>query len=145
MMIRYEEQVSMIAIPSASAMRERAEERAQEIAREEALAKLVREAQEQERKAKLLARLPEIIALIMEDIAKITERGHTCTGDIEWYENSTKWGMKWNEFEELAPVLAEVLGKAGYKMSTSLYWYSKSWRNRSGKVFWGGNISWAKA
>lgn len=145
MMIRYEEQVSMIAIPSASAMRERAEERAQEIAREEALAKLVREAQEQERKAKLLARLPEIISLIMEDIVKATERGHTSIDSFDWYEKSVKWGMKWYEFEELVPVLTEVLGKAGYEMSPSFYWYSKSWRNRSGKVFWGGNISWGKA
>jgi hypothetical protein len=144
MQIQIEEKFSMITIPNASAMRERAEVRAKELEAERAFDKLVREAQEQERKMKLLARVPEILALIMEDIEKATEAGRTYIGNITWYEKSVIWGMTYREAAELAPVLSDLLSKAGYKMDPKVDWYSSSWRTRSGKVFYWGYTSWGK-
>lgn len=142
MQIQIEEKFSMITIPNASAMRERAEIRAKELEAERAFDRLVREAQEQERKMKLLARVPEILALIMADIEKATEKGRTWVNSYTWYEKSVIWGMTYKEVVELAPVLADVLSKAGYNMSPEPSWYSDSWRNRSGKVFTWGWIDW---
>lgn len=142
MMIQIEEKFSMITIPNASAMRERAAVRAKELEAERAFDKLVREAQEQERKMKLLARVPEILALIMEDIEKATENGCTCIHSKTWYEGKTVWGMTHQEAAELAPVLADILSKAGYNMDPKPSWYSNSWRNRSGKVFLWGYTTW---
>ena len=142
MQIQIEEKLSMITIPNASAMRERAEVRAKELEAERAFDKLVREAQEQERKMKLLTRVPEILAFIMEDIEKATEKGCTWVNSYTWYEKSVIWGMTYKEVVELAPVLADVLSKAGYNMSPEPSWYSDSWRNRSGKVFTWGWIDW---
>lgn len=144
MMIQIEEKSSMITIPNASAMRERAAVRAKELEAERAFDKLVREAQEQERKMKLLARVPEILALIMKDIEKATEDGHTYMPSKTWYERDTVWGMTYKEAKELAPVLADILSKAGYDMRPEPNWYSGSWRNRSGKVFTWGYTSWGK-
>lgn len=144
MMIQVEEKASMITIPNASAMRERAAVRAKELEAERAFDKLVREAQEQERKMKLLARVPEILALIMKDIEKATEDGHTYIPSKTWYERDTVWGMTYKEAEELAPVLADILSKAGYNMLPKPSWYSGSWRNRSGKVFNWGYTTWGE-
>ena len=144
MQIQIEEKFSMITIPNASAMRERAEVRAKELEAERAFDRLVREAQEQERKMKLLTRIPEILALIMTDIEKATEEGYTWVSSYTWYENSVIWGMTYKEVEELAPVLADILSKAGYDMRLEPSWYSNSWRNRSGKVFRWGNIEWGE-
>lgn len=143
MQIQIEEKFSMITIPNASAMRERAEIRAKELEAERAFDRLVREAQEQERKMKLLARVPEILALIMKDIEWATEQGATSIGSKTFYETGTEWGMTYREAEELAPVLADILGKAGYKMEDKPnWWYSKSWRKTSGKVFCWGYTTW---
>lgn len=144
MQIQIEEKFSMITIPNASAMRERAEVRAKELEAERAFDRLVREAQEQERKMKLLTRVPEILALIMADVEKATEKGCTLVHSYTWYEKSVIWGMTYKEVVELAPVLADVLSKAGYNMSPEPSWYSDSWRNRSGKVFTWGWIEWGK-
>lgn len=144
MQIQIEEKFSMITIPNASAMRERAEVRAKELEAERAFDKLVREAQEQERKMKLLTRVPEILALIMADVEKATEKGCTWVHSYTWYEKSVIWGMTYKEVVELAPVLADVLSKAGYNMSPEPSWYSDSWRSRSGKVFTWGWIEWGK-
>ena len=144
MMIQIEEKFSMITIPNASAMRERAAVRAKELEAERAFDKLVREAQEQERKMKLLARVPEILALIMQDIEKATEDGHTHMPSKTWYEWDTVWGMTHKEAAELAPVLADILSKAGYDMRSEPSWYSDSWRNRSGKVFTWGYTTWGE-
>lgn len=144
MKIQIEEKFSMITIPNASAMRERAEVRAKELEAERAFDKLVREAQEQERKMKLLTRVPEILAFIMEDIEKATEKGCTWVHSYTWYEKSVIWDMTYKEVVELAPVLADVLSKAGYNMSPEPSWYSDSWRSRSGKVFTWGWIEWGK-
>ena len=144
MQIQIEEKFSMITIPNASAMREKAEVRAKELEAERAFDKLVREAQEQERKMKLLTRVPEILAFIMEDIEKATVKGRTWVNSYTWYEKSVIWGMTYKEVVELAPVLANVLSKAGYNMSPEPSWYSDSWRNRSGKVFTWGWINWGK-
>lgn len=142
MMIQIEEKFSMITIPNASAMRERAAVRAKELEAERAFDKLVREAQEQERKMKLLARVPEILALIMEDIEKATEAGRTYIHDKTWYEKDIMWGMTHKEAAELAPVLADILSKAGYNMHPKPSWYSDSWRSRSRKVFTWGYTTW---
>lgn len=142
MQIQIEEKFSMITIPNASAMRERAEVRAKELEAERAFDKLVREAQEQERKMKLLTRVPEILALIMEDIEKATEAGHTWINAYLWYEESVIWGMTYKEVVDLAPVLVDLLGKAGYNVRPEPNWYSDSWRSRSGKVFTWGWIDW---
>lgn len=144
MQIQIEEKFSMITIPNASSMRERAEIRAKELEAERAFDKLVREAQEQERKMKLLARVPEILALIMKDIEKATESGHTYMPSKTWYERDTVWGMTHKEAAELAPVLADILSKAGYDMCPEPSWYSDSWRNRSGKVFTWGYTTWGE-
>lgn len=144
MQIQIEEKFSMITIPNASAMRERAEVRSQELKAERAFDKLVREAQEQERKMKLLTRVPEILALIMEDIEKATEKGHTWINSYTWCEKNVIWGMTYREAKELAPVLADLLSKAGYNMRPEPSWYSDSWRKRSGKVFTWGWINWGK-
>lgn len=144
MQIQIEEKFSMITIPNASAMRERAEIRAQELKAERAFDKLVREAQEQERKMKLLTRVPEILALIMADVEKATEEGHSWVNAYTWYEKSVIWGMTYKEVVELAPVLVDLLGKAGYNVRPEPSWYSDSWRSRSGKVFTWGWIDWGK-
>ena len=144
MMIQIEEKFSMITIPNASAMRERAAVRAKELEAERAFDKLVREAQEQERKMKLLARVPEILALVMEDIEKATGEGRTFMSSKTWYEWDTVWGMTHKEAAELAPVLADILSKAGYEMRPEPSWYSDSWRNRSGKVFTWGYTTWGE-
>ena len=144
MMIQVEEKVSMITIPNASVMRERAAVRAKELEAERAFDRLVREAQEQERKMKLLARVPEILALIMKDIEKATEGGHTYISSKTWYEKDTVWDMTYKEAEELAPVLADILSKAGYDMRPEPSWYSSAWRNRSGKVFTWGYTTWGE-
>lgn len=144
MMVQVEEKVSIIAIPNASAMRERAAMRAKELEAERAFDKLAREAQKQERKMKLLARVPEILALIMKDIEKATEDGHTHMSSKTWYEGKVVWGMTYKEAAELAPVLADILSKAGYDMPPDPCWYSDSWRNRSGKVFTWGHTFWGE-
>ncbi|MBQ5657297.1 MAG: hypothetical protein IIV14_07705 [Bacteroidaceae bacterium] len=144
MQIQIEEKFSMITIPNASAMRERAEIRAKELEAERAFNRLVREAQEQERKMKLLARVPEILALIMEDIERATEKGATYISSKTFYETGTVWDMTHKEASELAPVLADILSKAGYDMRPEPSWYSDSWRNRSGKVFTWGYTTWGE-
>ena len=132
-------------IPSASIMRERAEKRAkereEERIKEEAIAK---QKPEEEMFMQMLMRLPEIISLIVEDITKAVERGETFLRGEEWYVGKTTWGMHWYEVEEFAPILVEILGKAGYEMSPNFWTYSKSWRKRSGKALSGGRICWRK-
>lgn len=131
----------IITIPSASIMRERAEkcakERKEECIKEEIIAK-------QKHEEEMLIRLPKIISLIMEDIIKATEQGETWLNAGYWYVDETRWGMQWYEVEEFAPILIEMLGKAGYKMSSTFWTYSESWRKRSGKGLYGGSISWKK-
>jgi septation ring formation regulator EzrA len=135
-------QITVIEIPSAAAMRERAEVRAEEIKREDALAKLAREAMEHRRAMERLEKMPEIIQAIVEDIHSAVEKGETCIRSETWYWDTVHWHMNKDDVQQLAPVIAEVMTRAGYYMSDSIYEYSKSWQNKSGKLFTWGYISW---
>lgn len=132
----------IVTIPSASAMKEHAEIRAKEIAQEEALAKLEREAREKCEAMERLARMPEILEAIMRDVMEAAEKGQTSIPNKTWYWDTKYWGMDKRDMQELAPVIAEVMEQAGYYMSAEPYEYSKSWQNQSGKLFSWGFVRW---
>ena len=132
----------IVTIPSAEMMRERAAVRAEEIAREEALARLEREAREQREAMERLMKMPEIIEAIMQDIVEATEKGQTWVNSKTWYYSNKHWGMDHHDVRKLAPVISEVLGQAGYYVNPTVSEYSKSWQNKSGKLFTWGHISW---
>lgn len=132
----------IVTIPSADAMKERAEIRAKEIAQEEALAKLEREAREKREAMERLARMPEILEAIMQEVMEAAEKGQTFIPNKTWYWNTKYWEMDKRDVQELAPVIAEVMEQAGYRMGAEPYEYSKSWQNQSGKLFNWGAIHW---
>ena len=140
MFIQVSEKV--VTIPSAAVMKEHANIRAKEIAQEEALAKLEREAREKREAMERLARMPEILEAIKRDIMEAAEKGQTYISSKTWYWDTKHWGMDKRDLQELAPVIAEVMEQAGYHMSAEPYEYSKSWQNQSGKLFRWGCIYW---
>lgn len=132
----------IVTIPRADAMKERAEIRAKEIAQEEALAKLEREAREKREAMERLARMPEILEAIMREVMEAAEKGQTSIPNKTWYWNTKYWGMDEHDVRKLAPVITEVMGQAGYRMDAEPYEYSKSWQSQSGKLFNWGAIHW---
>lgn len=148
MTIQIEEKFSMITIPNATAMREKAEARREVLDKAWAIEKQEREIREMRRKElrkmELMEKVPDVLTGLMEEIAKSTNNGHTYVSSKLWMEDTVRWGLTWQDVDEIHPIIAEILGQAGYEVSEPS-WYSKCWRSKSHKVLTWGYISWGKA
>lgn len=89
---------------------------------------------EEERKQRISVEAKNAFPLLVKAIEESARNGNDTLEHTWTYKDSTFYGIPIEDYEEVMKILAPIFEAVGYKVNSTIYYYSNSWQKKSGKI-----------